>query len=238
VSAARKKAPSNPIRNGLIRKVQVARRELGLDDDSYRDLVERVTGKRSAGDCSVTQLEALVDELRGKGFKPKRAPKRAGNRKMADGAEVAKARALWISLYHLGVVRDPSEKALAAYAERVTGGRNKGGTAALQWLTPQGCYQLIEALKAWAARPVREGGGGVDWSGYLDPISGGTVYRPRRRVVEAQIRVLMGAGALPAETFPQDVLRQRTGRPGWWAASDTEIDQLIEALGTQVREVR
>ena len=44
-------------------------KHLGLDDDLYRDLIERVSGDhgkavRSAGDCDVRQLEAVAKELR------------------------------------------------------------------------------------------------------------------------------------------------------------------------------
>lgn len=44
-------------------------KHLGLDEDLYRDLVERVSAEhgqavRSAGQCSVRQLEAIAGELR------------------------------------------------------------------------------------------------------------------------------------------------------------------------------
>ncbi|TXH74474.1 MAG: regulatory protein GemA [Lysobacteraceae bacterium] len=51
------------------------REKFGLDEDAYRDLVERVSGEhgtpvRSAGDCTPRQLEAVLDELRRLGGAP------------------------------------------------------------------------------------------------------------------------------------------------------------------------
>lgn len=57
-----------------------------------------------------------------------------------------KARALWISLYHLGVVRSPSEASLEAFAKRQL------GCERLVWAQQSHAYRLIEALKDMAER--------------------------------------------------------------------------------------
>ena len=56
-------------RLAAIKAIQAMRRRLGLDDDTYRDLVERVSrahgpAVRSAGDCNQAQLDAVAAELR------------------------------------------------------------------------------------------------------------------------------------------------------------------------------
>ena len=76
------------------------------------------------------------------GFRPKPA-KRAGTRPLAPGRQPRKMRALWLALYHLGEVRDPSEAALAAFAKRIT------GIDALQFLEPHEANAVIEGLKSW-----------------------------------------------------------------------------------------
>ncbi|MFX8708345.1 regulatory protein GemA, partial [Acinetobacter baumannii] len=57
-----------------------------------------------------------------------------------------KARALWISLHKLGVVHNPSEQALEAFAKRQL------GCEKLVWARQSDAYRLIEALKSMAER--------------------------------------------------------------------------------------
>jgi phage gp16-like protein len=142
MSAARKhRAPVSDARRAAIAKVKIAQKELGLDDDTYRDVLEAVTGKRSAADCTDAQLARVLEHFASKGFKAKSSTKGA-----ADHPAAKKARALWISLHQLGAVRDPSERALEAFARRQL------GCARLQWADQGLTYKLIEALKAMAER--------------------------------------------------------------------------------------
>jgi phage gp16-like protein len=139
-------------RRGMIAKVKVAQKQLGLDEDTYRALLQRVTGKRSAADLNVAELEAVIGDLVDHGFKPTvivggniNAGKTAAIAR-ADHPSARKARAMWISLHQLGVVRDPSEKALEAFAARQL------KIDRLQWADVGDVYKLIEALKAMAER--------------------------------------------------------------------------------------
>lgn len=228
---ARRHPTTSPITRGLIGKVHVAKAQLALTEDSYRAILERITGKASSAACSVVELEAVLAEFQRLGWMPKKtAPKRAGTRPLADGEAVRKIRALWLACYHLGVVRDPAEAALAGFVQRVSGGKGKG-VAALQWLRADGALKAIEALKAMAARPVAQGGGGVDWAAYDTP--DGKVAHPRRRVVEAQGRIL----GLDKDVL-QQIGQQVTGQPVWTFYGAADWDRLIDALGTRVRAQR
>lgn len=60
------------LRRLRLKAVHAEARRLGLDEDVYRALIERVSGEhgpavRSSGDCSPEQLAAVLDELRGRG---------------------------------------------------------------------------------------------------------------------------------------------------------------------------
>lgn len=224
------KPSANPIKRGLIGKVHVAKSQLALSDEDYEAILGRITGKASSKGCSVTELEAVLTEFKRLGWVPKKtakAPKRAAaKRPLAAGDEARKARALWIALYHLGVVKDPAEGALEAFLKRQSGGIEK-----LQWMNAEAAYKVIEGLKAMAARPVAKGGGGVDWGSYATPT--GRMALPRRCVIEAQARIL-GWGAADLRRHVQDTLRQ----PGVSFLTEDEQDRLIEALGTAVRKVR
>ena len=63
------KTKTDPYRRQLLGKVHIAKKTLGLDDDSYRDLLEAQTGKRSAAKCSNVQLVNLVEHFKSQGFK-------------------------------------------------------------------------------------------------------------------------------------------------------------------------
>jgi len=56
-------------RGKLLAVVHVGKKELGLDDDTYRDMLEHVTGKRSAKDLKIDELNKVIRELENKGFK-------------------------------------------------------------------------------------------------------------------------------------------------------------------------
>lgn len=137
------------LRAKLIKTVQTGRRALALDDDTWRALLAlKSGGKRSSTELSVAELEAVLRHLRASGFTP-RVPATArprGQRRLDVSPTVRKARALWLWLHEQGIVRDPSEAALAAFAKRV------GGVDALQWM--QRPDKLVEALKAFGAREL------------------------------------------------------------------------------------
>ncbi|MFN3749357.1 MAG: gp16 family protein, partial [Sphingorhabdus sp.] len=137
-------APSFSNRRAMIGKVHVAKKELGLDDDSYIAVIARVThGKMSSADCSDAELVAVIEEFRKLGWQAK--PKNPAPRH-ADHATARKARALWISLAQLGAIENGSEKALEAFATRQT------GVDRMQWTDQALMYKLIEALNAIAMR--------------------------------------------------------------------------------------
>jgi len=139
-------------RRALLAKVHLAKKDLRLDDDTYRDVLERITGRRSSAECSVSELENLVAHFRTQGFVPKvvgggrqGAQRSAGSRR-ADHPVAKKARAMWISLHQLGVVENPSEQALEAFAKRQL------GVERMQWMDQSLGFKLVEALKAMAER--------------------------------------------------------------------------------------
>lgn len=138
-------------RRAAVVKVQIARRDLALDETTYRSMLERITGRTSSTACSDAQLGLVLDEMKAKGWKPKvvaggRAGAAAAPRSAAASPVAKKARAMWISLHQLGEVDDPSEAALESFARRQL------KVDRLHWVKPDHAYRLIEALKAWATR--------------------------------------------------------------------------------------
>ncbi|WP_374653097.1 gp16 family protein [Dongia sp.] len=226
-AAARK---PNPVRAGLIGKLHVAKAQLGLDDDTYRGVLRRITGKESSSQCSITELENVKAEFVNLGWTPARkAHPRAGNRPLADGETAAKLRALWISGYHLGVVKDPTEAALATFVKRVTGGK-KRGVDALQWMTDNDARKAIEAAKAMLTREA-----GVDWS--VKWHEGDRGAFPRRDVVRAQYKILHGVELVGSFALGRFLSNLGFG-PVLSLYDDADMDRLIEKLGAMVRAAK
>ena len=139
------KTPSNTRRTALIKLIHVAKRELGrtvgLDELAYRDILRIVGKSESLAAMDVPAMERVLEHLKGKGFKVR--PK-AADRTQTVGPQVGKVRALWLFLHALGEVRDPSERALAAYVKRIA------KVDDLRWARPAALDALIETLKKWA----------------------------------------------------------------------------------------
>ena len=137
-------------RNRLIKLIHVARRELQIDDDSYRMMLSNMPvlkGKTSAKDCTVLQLNSILEQLKNRGFKVRKAVK---TRALASDEQSRKIRSLWLELHASNVVRDSSEKALAAYVMRIC------KIEALQWLSSKQAGDVIETLKKWLQRSSKK----------------------------------------------------------------------------------
>lgn len=143
-------------RRGLLACIHVAKKELRLDDDTYRAALEQVVGKSSAGECSDAELSRLADHFRRLGWAPKKAePKAAPRRAPSSNPHVRKVWAVWGDLERSGALRHPGKAALYAFVERMTGVTDP------HWLSPEQANQVVEGLKAWrrreAARASNEG---------------------------------------------------------------------------------
>lgn len=142
----------------LLKIVQVGRRELGLDEEDYRALLESVTGARSAKGLSAAKLEAVITAMKGLGFKVKGGAQVNGHRSPPSSAkvqapEVRKVRAIWITMYNDGFVRDGSDDALGSYIKRMTANANGGaGISRPEWLTSAQAERVLETLKKWHIR--------------------------------------------------------------------------------------
>lgn len=199
-----------------IRMIHVARRELGLDEDTYRDALQRAIGKRSAKGLSVAECKAIVDELSRMGFKPASKPSGKG----LPGPYGRKAQALWIALYNLGAVADRRDSALLAFIKRQT------GLERAEWLrdAAQGAA-VVEALKSWCARE------GVNWKvGETTPDYG---RRHGYQIAAAQWLKLYPKR--DTSRFWEDVLALLGRAPGEAKPTDAEWIVVMNAFGLELR---
>ena len=190
----------------------------GMDADTRRALQRRLTGLASTASMGEADLRAVLSHLR-------------NQRRMAlpEGAQARMLRALWISAWHLGVVRDRSDRALAAWCRR------QSGLSAARWMTPAHLRAAIEALRDWLARPPEQGGGGVEWRpGWVGE---GEKLNPRIAVLLAQDRrqhALIGYGGDPPHHDIDMAARYADMGP---AALDAAIRAGGRAIRAMLREV-
>ncbi|WKE65037.1 regulatory protein GemA [Gallaecimonas kandeliae] len=131
-----------------IQLIHIAKAQLGLDDDLYRQLLMDIGGAPSSKELTFAKADAVLEHLKSKGFKaiPKgRLSPKSGT--AAVGA-VDKIRAIWITMSKQGFVRDGSETALDKWVCSVTQVRHVG------WLKQRSAAQALEALKKWHTREL------------------------------------------------------------------------------------
>lgn len=65
------------MRNTQLSKIHIAKKDLGIDDDTYRALLMRVTGAQSSRGLKPAQMAAVLREFERLGWKPKKNTGRA-----------------------------------------------------------------------------------------------------------------------------------------------------------------
>lgn len=138
-------AAAAPARRAMLAKVHIARKELGLSDEAYGDVLLRITGAESAAALSDAQLDRVLGEFKRLGWKPK-----DGRRRSAK-PNVRMIFAIWADLKPH--VADPSDAALNAFVRRQTASKlHPLGITAPEFLDAQSANKVIEGLKAWLMR--------------------------------------------------------------------------------------
>lgn len=210
---------------GMIAAIHTLRRNAGLDEDTYRDLLESETGKRSAKDLTVRESGRVIERLKGttNGIA-------AGAVAGLDTNIGRKLRALWIAGYDLGIVRDRTDRAMLSYLERQT------GVSHVNFLRePNAGARAIEGLKAWLGRD-----GKVQWpveaSGADDQGKAN-----KRAVIEAIWLRLVDIGDVEPYTKHQPLLSldpyayKVAKLNGWNFFQPHHYDQIQNALGRRMR---
>jgi phage gp16-like protein len=153
----RSPASADALRKKEVTLIHVLSGQLGLDEETRRDMLARITGKRSSKDLTWPERKRVLDHLKAAGGKittprkaarptPDGAAPAKPSRTLDTSAQASKVRALWLALHQLGAVRDSSESALGAYCKRIA------KVNALQWATGAQLSTLIETLKKWENR--------------------------------------------------------------------------------------
>lgn len=142
--ATRALGTGDQLRKRELAQIHIGKAALQMDDDAYRAMLWAVARVRSSKDLDWTGRKRVLDHLVKCGWKntPKRSP----------DPVIRKVRSLWLTLKDLGVLTDPSEKALRSFVKRTA------GVERMEWLNGRQAETVIEALKGWVARVEAEKG--------------------------------------------------------------------------------
>lgn len=132
-------------KRAMMAKIHIAKKDLGLDEDTYRDVLWRVTGKRSCKGMDIKELNAVIADMQSSGWKPKPAAK------YGKKPRVAKSRTITL---------DKIEAILAdmslpwGYAKGMA--RNMFNRDAIEWLNDEELRKLMQALAVYQKRQAKK----------------------------------------------------------------------------------
>lgn len=208
-----------------IAAIHVAKKHLGLDDDTYRAKLARITGKSSVKEMTEAERQKVLTTLRNEGFTSAPAARRANGRQKLTGKYAKRLQALWIAAWNLGIVRDRDDNALVAFVKRQTG---LDHTRFLVYADD--AKRAIEALKGWINRE-----GGVSYgstNGYEWLSADGA------KVAWAQWKILIpGAGLLVRKGFDSEVAKL-TGRSMLQDVTAADWQIVMNSFGDRIRAGR
>ncbi len=126
------------IRNSLLAKVHIARKDLNMAGADYRGMLETLFNTDSAGKLSIKQLENLVQHFGKLGWqeKPRRGKPRAGTQ---TRELISKVEALLAEMHRLQGNPVPWEYAVSIL-------KRQGGPEKLEWATSKQLCAVIAAL--------------------------------------------------------------------------------------------
>lgn len=199
-----------------IAAINIAKSQLGLDEDTYRAKLQNITGKSSLREMTEQERQKVLTVFRNEGFKPKAA-------RGLTGKYAGKLQALWIAGYNLGLIRDRRDSALEAFVKRQT------GLDRARFLHFHDDAKLvIEALKAWLARD-----GKVVW----DKTPQSWLVCDGAKIAWAQWKILNpGADLIMRKGFDGEVLRISCSSASSLAGvPDRGWQPVMNAFGERIR---
>lgn len=128
----------------LIAKIHIAKKDLAMDDDTYRDVLERVTGKTSCKDMTLNELKKVIADLKRLGFTVKTVqPKPEHGRKPTTTPDrEAMLSKIGAMLADMGL-----------HWHYVHGmAKNMFGVDMVHWLDAEKMYKVVQALAVYQKR--------------------------------------------------------------------------------------
>lgn len=132
---------ADPLRNSELAKIHIAKKDLGLDDETYRDVLWTICRARTSADLDSYKRHKLITHFRSLGWKAQRS-----NKKRINDPKSKKIWSLWYQLKDAGKIQYPTAKALRSEVRKLTDCDD------LKFCTEAQKSHVIEVLKGWLDR--------------------------------------------------------------------------------------
>lgn len=151
---------ANDARRDDLAKIHIARKDLHLDEETYRQVIRDIGGAVSGSSADLNAIGRIkvLQHFRSKGWKIKRRPakKRTANSGeiLASEFQIQRIRWIWSRMAEFGKLDSPTEHGLRAWVKASSRRYhpNKAGYNAPEFVPEWVAQRLIEHLKQWAAR--------------------------------------------------------------------------------------
>ncbi len=150
-------------RRSELAKIHIAKKDLALDDDSYRQVITDIGKAKSGSSADLSSLgrARVLQHFISKGWKPRskpghRAPKRAtqDGEVLASDNQVRMIRSIWIQMADAGVITNREESSLRTWVRSTTRRYHPqhAGYSAPEFLPGWVAQKVVEHIKSWARR--------------------------------------------------------------------------------------
>lgn len=143
----------------LIAKIHVGKKQLGMDEATYRDVLQRVTGKASLKLMSIDELKKVVKDFKRLGFVPKPAGLPTGSSAKAKQSAPKYGKKPHTTTNRQSLI-NKIEAILADkglhwnYAHGIA--KKMFGVNRVNWLTDEKLYKVVQALAVYQKRHTKD----------------------------------------------------------------------------------
>ncbi len=141
-------------RNNDLAMIHIAKKDLDMDDDTYRSLLMRVTGRDSTANMSIGQRGMVLQEMQAKGWQATRKRAVASKKHHYKHPTSRLMIVLWKKLHTAGKLECGSNKCFEAWVANQV--RPEGADLPISknpdTLAPNEANAMIEQLKRWEKR--------------------------------------------------------------------------------------
>ncbi|NRA85798.1 MAG: regulatory protein GemA [Rhizobiales bacterium] len=145
--------------NTLLAQIHIAKKDVGMDDDTYQLFLENLTGRTSCKGMSDRMMNKVIDGFKAKGwknsYKKKGAKYSTKAKRHTNTAKKPQAKyvfVLWRKLAELGGVSG-ERSALFAFCRRMTKTDDApDGISSPDWMNTKQLNKIVEALKKMIER--------------------------------------------------------------------------------------
>lgn len=144
------RAPSTDTRRSMLAKVHIAKKDLALDDDTYRLMLDNLFGVESSAKLSLKQLDELLGHMTSRGF----VAAKKGDAKPSKSAQSGKPIIAKIGALLTELGQREGRHVPWSYAVGIL--KRQSGVMRLEWAKPDQLRAVVAALHARVQKLERD----------------------------------------------------------------------------------